>query len=445
MATKEQEVTIEHPFIEVQDIKPRAGTADGRHATPKAITLTAEEKAADAKWLEDVRALEEGLPKAAKRGYAAGLGLHTADEEPYTGIVISGMNAAISLDGKHSWGSLRATAQVPYRNHGLILQFEDGQRKGLPLLYESDEQYAQIVELWRTVTSPTRETYATFIPSLRPEVMALVRETPNVLALARDQVKYEPAMKVHGIALGWLRYISQTNALNQNDGRWNRARPSDSGMETILYDGPAFSVAPVLAGKALPGSVWITADGQFICSTWCQREVSQMPDVDLYTGRTLKHTLMSWLLGPGLEHFGDVGKIAERAPRRIKRAPEYNEESLAFFAALGKWWKEQEMGASHHVYTPAKAGYVYMQSRDQFDLLGPQDQYRGFTMKQLKVEGGPPFHVAYPDGRNGVWSADRGSWYHAVGADGKAIRIPKELLAEMDRLFREGKLVKYME
>ena len=83
------------------------------------------------------------------------------------------------------------------------------------------------------------------------------------------------------------------------------AERPNGGMDPLLYDGPAWLVGLRIGRRMVPGRIFVTPEGRFIASDWCQREVGKGGGIDLHTGEFTRHTLMSWCAGPGISKFGD--------------------------------------------------------------------------------------------------------------------------------------------
>lgn len=131
-----------------------------------------------------------------------------------------------------------------------------------------------------------------------------------------------PGVSCYTVQARWLRYFSDGSMETQKAGLHGvRYAPRPSrGRAPLLYDGPSFVVG--LEGKMsngrqhiLPLRVFITPDGQFICSDQCQREVDKGGGIDLITGVNTKHTLLTWVAGPALSRDDFLGCVAPKGTK----------------------------------------------------------------------------------------------------------------------------------
>lgn len=142
------------------------------------------------------------------------------------------------------------------------------------------------------------------LPSTR--VLDLVDQTSTMLDNLNNQLKNLHGVTIYMIAPRWLRYFSDGSMDTQRSGEYGLrlGEGAGGGMRPLLYDAPAWVVGLRFGKIMIPGRVFVTPEGRFICSDWCQREVDKGGGIDLHTGQYTRHTLMSWCAGPGISRFG---------------------------------------------------------------------------------------------------------------------------------------------
>jgi hypothetical protein len=146
----------------------------------------------------------------------------------------------------------------------------------------------------------------------------LYPEAPAVLKFLREQLALLNDWTVVTIAPVWLRYVSDGSMSSQQEGKYGvRSAPFEpvNGCRPLLYDKPAWSVALKHEQEVFRTGVYVNADGDFICSYNCQREVTKDGGIDLYTGKALHHTLLTWVAGSA----NDLVKGKE-APKKLSNA-----------------------------------------------------------------------------------------------------------------------------
>lgn len=136
-------------------------------------------------------------------------------------------------------------------------------------------------------------------PSLR--AMDLVRDTGYMFRELADQLRLQPEVELLAIAARWLRYYSDGDMESQREGNFGvRLAPANNyGTRPLLYDGPAYAVTIRIHGALIPGRLYVNRQGEFMCSDWCQREIGKSGNgIDLFTGKSVRHTLSTWCAGP---------------------------------------------------------------------------------------------------------------------------------------------------
>lgn len=83
--------------------------------------------------------------------------------------------------------------------------------------------------------------------------------------------------------------------------------------EFTVYNGPAWQLRVSLQGHRAKCNIYVKDNCDFIVSSWCFREHNQQQHGwEQYTGKTVKHTLLTWLAGPCEDHMG-IGKFGDSA------------------------------------------------------------------------------------------------------------------------------------
>lgn len=138
---------------------------------------------------------------------------------------------------------------------------------------------------------------------LDAEVAHMAPASLEMLEFCRQQVSKLGYVGVMAISPRILRYYSDGSAESQTDAL--RLAPVDdgSGMRPLLYDGPAWALSLNIFDSPLNGRVFVNEAGEFVASDWCQRTTpdSKETGIDLYNGKSSKHTLLSWCAGPAMK------------------------------------------------------------------------------------------------------------------------------------------------
>lgn len=173
-------------------------------------------------------------------------------------------------------------------------------------------------------------TWCVDLPS--EKVADLADHTEAMLERLENQLKNLHGVSIYMIQPRWLRYYSDGSMQTQRSGAYGRrnAAAPYGGLRPLLYDGPAWVVGLRMGANLVPGRVFVTPEGKFIGSDWCQREVDKNGGIDLHTGEFTKHTLMTWCAGPGISRFGDhVIKQRHGELRRAQPLSNIEKVSLA--------------------------------------------------------------------------------------------------------------------
>lgn len=186
-------------------------------------------------------------------------------------------------------------------------------------------------------------TWCVDIPTERVAPMA--DQTPEMLANLKDQVKHVGGVDVYMIRPVWLRYYSDGDMSSQRTSGPTQLRNAPyargAGLRPLLYDAPAWCVGLMFGGKILQGRVFVTPEGKFIGSDWCQREADKSGGIDIHTGKYTNHTLMTWCAGPGISRFGgkaaeEFGQVRKANLRKGKVKVSADKGSLIRLAVLAK-------------------------------------------------------------------------------------------------------------
>lgn len=222
---------------------------------------------------------------------------------------------------------------------GTVLLFTDA---GAPVhsIIESAAEYRELLPLLNG-----GKTFGNLwcVDGFDERVAPLADQAPAMLLKLREQTALlGKATEIYTVVPRWLRYFSDGTMESQQEGNFGlRLAPmGDSGARPMLYDGPAWCVGIRLGKDFLPGRVFVNTQGDFICSDWCQREVDKGGGIDLITGKNTKHSLLTWLAGPGMSRFGaqDLIIADDHQVRRLnfesRKVKKPTWELRADFAAL---------------------------------------------------------------------------------------------------------------
>lgn len=262
------------------------------------------------------------------------------------------------------------------------------------------------------------------IPTERVAHMA--SDAPAMLANLREQLSRVRSVQVYTVIPVWLRYFSDGDMDTQRSGAFGiRAThtPQGYGLRPLLYDGPAWKVGLLFGQRMLNGRVFVTPEGKFIGSDWCQREVDKAGGIDLHTGEYTKHTLMTWAAGPGMSRFG--GNSGHGAVRPVDRKKV--RQLLA-----------QKTPAGTSMIVPlAVAAQKFAQGKGITQVKRAKDYGSGVLSLRVCIPTGPstmtPIEaVTGVNGAMGYFSSPEGGMYH------KGVHFIADRLHPKPKLRRQG-------
>lgn len=248
----------------------------------------------------------------AKAGFARAVALHTEGEGT------TGSSAPLRLAPIPDGFVIGPTALVPLS--GTVVTFDGSGNIG----YDSMKSEAEYHEYLRAVQGQhsMNNMWTMDIPCAA--VAGMANHAEEMLGKLRDQIKTLPGVSIYSIHPRWLRYFSDGDMSSQKtsgiDGTLRLAPGVGSGLRPLLYDGPAWVVGIFLGKKMIPGRVFVNSEGQFLCSDWCQREVDKRGGIDLITGKNTKHTLATWIAGPGLSRFAQGERVIKASHGTVRKA-----------------------------------------------------------------------------------------------------------------------------
>jgi hypothetical protein len=222
---------------------------------------------------------------------------------------------AIASESEHSIGRKQSVPLAPDAKGYVLTPGIEQPILGTAVLFEGDGKYA-------FGSLDSKKAYLEWLPAIQSgwhlhnhwcidlpseRVADLADRTGEMLEQLNNQIKNLHGVSIYMIQPRWLRYYSDGDMGSQRSAAYGLRNASmpQGGVRPLLYDAPAWVVGLRMGSRMVPGRVFITPEGRFIGSDWCQREADKNGGIDLHTGEFTKHTLMSWCAGPGISKFGD--------------------------------------------------------------------------------------------------------------------------------------------
>lgn len=128
------------------------------------------------------------------------------------------------------------------------------------------------------------------------------KQVKEMYEYCHKQVSKVGGVEVHAVVPRLLKYTSDGSTGSQSDYLFVSSHAQGCLNGPVLYVAPAWLVCLKFGERYLSGNVFVNSKGDFICSDWCMRETpDKKGGIDLFTGRSNKHTLGSWCAGPGMD------------------------------------------------------------------------------------------------------------------------------------------------
>jgi hypothetical protein len=261
---------------------------------------------------EKVRALAKSLPVWNADEFNARIGEALVPIPPSPRMVHLG--AGKVADTALTFSEQRPA--TPWRVSGTLVNADNTVQKGVLSVSE-------YMHLMQAINASEPSNTLWTIDMCTPECEALQAEAEAMMVKLQATLATLPLLEVYTVQARWLRYYSDGGMESQKPGQHGvrLAMHPNGGKAPLLYDGLAFVVGVQSKdGKhTLPGRVFVTPEGNFIASDWCQREVNKAGGIDLVSGVHTKHTLKTWLAGPAMSRHDLFGSLAERQGEQVRR------------------------------------------------------------------------------------------------------------------------------
>lgn len=130
----------------------------------------------------------------------------------------------------------------------------------------------------------------------------------SVMHFVQEQLALAGGWKLLEFSPRWLCYYSDGSKDTQQNYIRMHKLTTQAIARPLLYSGPAWALLlETPDGTVLQGRVFVTAEGKFICSDWCQRD-----STDKGNGISLQvsqYTLAGWCSGPGQRFINKANRI----------------------------------------------------------------------------------------------------------------------------------------
>lgn len=220
----------------------------------------------------------------------------------------------LQSEGEGTLGNRRTVPVAPVPDGIVSAPLIEAPIVGTPIIFTKDG--------YEFGSFTSKEEYLRWLPALRAgwhfhnqwcvdlpteSVAYLADQAEETLKNLNNQLRNLHGVSIYSISPRHLRYYSDGDMKSQRSGEYGlrSAYFPSGGMRPLLYDAPAWVVGLRIGSRMVPGRVFVTPEGRFIGSDWCQREADKNGGIDLHTGQYTRHTLMSWCAGPGISKFGD--------------------------------------------------------------------------------------------------------------------------------------------